>query len=29
MAGVDGLVIIAPEYNHGYPGLLKSILDGL
>ena len=25
----DGLVIIAPEYNHGYPGILKSILDVL
>lgn len=23
----DGLVIVAPEYNHGYPGILKSILD--
>ena len=23
----DGLVIIAPEYNHGYPGTLKSVLD--
>lgn len=23
----DGLVIVAPEYNHGYPGVLKSILD--
>ncbi|HXH69351.1 MAG TPA: NAD(P)H-dependent oxidoreductase [Pyrinomonadaceae bacterium] len=23
----DGLVIIAPEYNHGYPGSLKSVLD--
>ena len=23
----DGLVIIAPEYNHGYPGILKSVLD--
>jgi NAD(P)H-dependent FMN reductase len=27
--GADGLVIIAPEYNHGYPGILKSILDVL
>src|SRR6202044_1293524 len=25
----DGLVIITPEYNHGYPGILKSILDVL
>ena len=23
----DGLVIVSPEYNHGYPGILKSILD--
>jgi len=23
----DGLVVIAPEYNHGYPGSLKSVLD--
>ena len=23
----DGLIIVAPEYNHGYPGILKSILD--
>jgi NAD(P)H-dependent FMN reductase len=23
----DALVIVAPEYNHGYPGLLKHILD--
>lgn len=23
----DGLVIVAPEYNHGYPGVLKSLLD--
>lgn len=23
----DGLVIVAPEYNHGYPGILKSVLD--
>ncbi len=23
----DGLVIVMPEYNHGYPGILKSILD--
>jgi NAD(P)H-dependent FMN reductase len=25
----DGLVIVAPEYNHGYPGILKSVLDTL
>jgi NAD(P)H-dependent FMN reductase len=23
----DAFVIVAPEYNHGYPGLLKHILD--
>ena len=23
----DGLVIVTPEYNHGYPGPLKSALD--
>ncbi|HBE81966.1 MAG TPA: NAD(P)H-dependent oxidoreductase [Pyrinomonadaceae bacterium] len=27
MAKADGLVIVAPEYNHGYPGCLKSVLD--
>ena len=25
----DGLIIIAPEYNHGYPGELKLMLDML
>jgi NAD(P)H-dependent FMN reductase len=23
----DGLVIVTPEYNHGYPGTLKTVLD--
>ena len=23
----DGLVVVTPEYNHGYPGALKSVLD--
>ncbi len=23
----DGFVIVTPEYNHGYPGLLKHVLD--
>lgn len=23
----DGLVLIVPEYNHGYPGMLKHVLD--
>jgi NAD(P)H-dependent FMN reductase len=27
MMRADALVIIAPEYNHGYPGLLKHALD--
>ena len=27
MIAADGLVIIAPEYNHSFPGLLKHALD--
>ena len=27
MSWADALVIVAPEYNHGYPGLLKHALD--
>jgi NAD(P)H-dependent FMN reductase len=27
MMRADGLVLVAPEYNHGYPGLLKHVLD--
>jgi NAD(P)H-dependent FMN reductase len=27
MSRADGLVIVTPEYNHGYPGILKSVLD--
>ncbi|MEO8574039.1 MAG: NAD(P)H-dependent oxidoreductase [Pyrinomonadaceae bacterium] len=23
----DGLVVVTPEYNHGYPGSLKAVLD--
>jgi NAD(P)H-dependent FMN reductase len=23
----DGLVVVSPEYNHGYPGLVKHVLD--
>ena len=23
----DAFVIVAPEYNHGYPGILKHVLD--
>ena len=27
MIRADGLVIVTPEYNHGYPGALKGVLD--
>ncbi|CAN5496035.1 NAD(P)H-dependent oxidoreductase [soil metagenome] len=27
MQRADALIIVAPEYNHGYPGLLKHALD--
>jgi NAD(P)H-dependent FMN reductase len=27
MERTDGLIIVVPEYNHGYPGLLKHVLD--
>ncbi|HSE41131.1 MAG TPA: NAD(P)H-dependent oxidoreductase [Acidobacteriota bacterium] len=27
MTRADGLVIVSPEYNHGYPGMLKHVLD--
>lgn len=27
VARADGLVIVVPEYNHGYPGTLKHALD--
>lgn len=27
MMRADGFVIVSPEYNHGYPGLLKHVLD--
>lgn len=23
----DGLIVVTPEYNHGYPGSLKSVID--
>lgn len=29
MTRADGLIIVMPEYNHGYPGELKILLDGL
>jgi len=29
IARADGLVIVSPEYNHGYSGTLKTILDVL
>jgi len=27
MDKADALVLVVPEYNHGYPGLLKHLLD--
>ena len=27
IVNADGLVIVSPEYNHGYPGALKAVLD--
>jgi NAD(P)H-dependent FMN reductase len=27
MMRADALIIVAPEYNHGYPGILKHVLD--
>ena len=27
VARADALILVAPEYNHGYPGLLKHVLD--
>lgn len=29
MSRADGLIIVSPEYNHGYPGELKLLLDQL
>lgn len=29
MTRADGLIIVMPEYNHGYPGELKILLDSL
>jgi NAD(P)H-dependent FMN reductase len=27
MARADALIVVSPEYNHGYSGLLKHVLD--
>ena len=27
IARADGVVVVTPEYNHGYPGSLKMVLD--
>ena len=27
MKRADGLIVVSPEYNHGYPGELKMMLD--
>ena len=27
LSDADGYIIVAPEYNHGYPGVLKNMLD--
>lgn len=27
LAGLDGLILVTPEYNHGYPGVVKNALD--
>jgi NAD(P)H-dependent FMN reductase len=27
IAEADGFIIVTPEYNHGYPGVLKNALD--
>jgi len=27
MDSADGLVLVTPEYNHGFPGLMKHLLD--
>ncbi len=29
MTKADALIIVTPEYNHGYPGELKLVLDQL
>jgi NAD(P)H-dependent FMN reductase len=27
VARADALILVVPEYNHGYPGILKHVLD--
>ncbi len=29
VAGADGFIVITPEYNHGYPAVLKTAMDAL
>jgi len=29
ISALDGFIIVTPEYNHGYPGVLKDALDHL
>lgn len=29
MTEADALIIVSPEYNHGYPGALKELIDSL
>ncbi len=29
MSKADALIVVSPEYNHGYPGPLKEMLDSL
>ncbi|MEZ4195427.1 MAG: NAD(P)H-dependent oxidoreductase [Candidatus Paceibacterota bacterium] len=29
IAEVDAFIIISPEYNHGYPAVLKNVLDSV
>ncbi|MBO0855714.1 MAG: NAD(P)H-dependent oxidoreductase [Nocardia sp.] len=29
IAAADGCIVITPEYNHGYPGALKTALDSV
>ena len=29
VASADGFIVVTPEYNHGYPAVLKSALDAV